>query len=96
MDKDNITKTPGSSPKPVKKETIPSSKLKGQTGSVHDKSGVKRQRVRLPVRATLSLNESLLANERHPLAHTPPETRDATRCKLIAAVLARIAKVATG
>jgi len=54
----------------------------------------KRRRGRLPVRARLLLDDSLAANEHHPLARSAPEVRAANRLRLIAAVLARMARAA--
>ena len=59
-----------------------------------DSTGPKRRRQRLPVLATLSLDDSLLANEHHPLAQSAPEIRGASRVRLIAAILARLAQTA--
>lgn len=50
-----------------------------------------RKRRRLPIRALLHLDDSLAANEQHPLAESPPEVREASRLRLIASVLARLA-----
>jgi hypothetical protein len=54
----------------------------------------KRRRGRLPVRAKLVLDDSLSANEHHPLARSAPEVRAASRLRLIATVLARMARSA--
>jgi hypothetical protein len=62
----------------------------GQT----DPAAPKRRRQRLPVRANLRLDDSLAANEHHPLAASSPEFREASRLRLIAGVLARIAGAA--
>lgn len=51
-----------------------------------------KRRRRLPVRAELRLDDSLAANDRHPLARTSPEHRENGRLRLIAAILARIAR----
>ncbi len=59
-----------------------------------DSTGPKRRRQRLPVLARLSLDDSLLANEHHPLAQAAPEVRGASRVRLIAAILARLAQTA--
>lgn len=53
-----------------------------------------KRRRRLPVCARLMLDDSLDANEQHPLAQASPEMREASRLRLIAAVLARLASVA--
>jgi len=55
-----------------------------------------RSRRRLPVKASLRLDDSLPANEHHPLAKAAPETREAGRLRLIAVVLARLARGAAG
>jgi hypothetical protein len=62
----------------------------------HDTEGgqFKRRRGRLPVRARLLLDDSLPANETHPLAQSAPEVRAASRLRLIAGVLARMARAA--
>lgn len=65
---------------------------RGQPGSATPK----RRRQRLPVQAILSLDDSLAANEHHPLGQSAPEVRDAGRVRLIAAVLARMARSAMG
>ena len=53
-----------------------------------------RKRRRLPIRAFLHLDDSLAANEQHPLAASPPEMREASRLRLFASVLARLASTA--
>ena len=53
-----------------------------------------KKRRRLPVLASLHLDDDLPANEHHPLAGSAPETRAAGRLRLIAAVLARMARSA--
>ncbi len=53
---------------------------------------VRRRNRRLPVQASLHLDDSLAANEHHPLASSAPETRAAGRLRLIASVLARLAR----
>ncbi|WP_437193980.1 hypothetical protein [Planctomicrobium sp. SH527] len=50
-----------------------------------------RKRRRLPVRAFFLLDDSLAANDQHPLAASPPAVREASRLRLIASVLARLA-----
>jgi hypothetical protein len=63
----------------------------------HDESQPGRRplkRRRLPVLASLHLDDGLMANEHHPLAGAAPETRAAGRLRLIAAVLARMARSA--
>ena len=67
------------------------SEPRGQPGPGHDASTPKKRRQRLPVLATLSLNDALAANEYHPLAKSAPEVRAAGRLRLIATVLARLA-----
>lgn len=52
------------------------------------------KRKRLPVLACLHLDDDLPANEHHPLAGAAPETRAAGRLRLIAVVLARMARTA--
>ncbi len=52
----------------------------------------RKQRRRLPVRARLSLDDMLAANDHHPLGSSVPEVRAANRVRLIAAVLARLAQ----
>ncbi len=59
-----------------------------------DPSSRKRRRSRLPVHATLRLDNSLPVNTHHPLAATSPEVREASRLRLNATVLARIAGAA--
>lgn len=54
----------------------------------------KRRRHRLPVHADLRFDDTLAANEHHPLAATSPEVREASRLRLIACVLARMARAA--
>lgn len=54
----------------------------------------KQRRGRLPVRARLLLDDSLAANEYHPLARSAPEVRAASRLRLIATILARMARAA--
>jgi len=54
--------------------------------------GSKRQR--LPIRAFFLLDDSLAANDQHPLAASPPALREASRLRLIASVLARLASTA--
>ena len=58
--------------------------------------GAKARRPRLPIQAKLLLDDSLAANEHHPLARSAPEARAANRLRLIACVLARLAKSALG
>lgn len=53
---------------------------------------VPRRRSRLPVHADVRLDDSLPANENHPLAQSSPEAREAGRLKLIAGILARMAQ----
>lgn len=65
-------------------------KARGQT----DPSAPKRRRQRLPVRANLRLDDSLPANEHHPLAQSAPDIRAANRLRLIAGILARMAQTA--
>jgi hypothetical protein len=62
-----------------------------RAGSALDPAKPKRRRQRLPVLAVLSLNDALAANEYHPLAKSAPEVRAASRLRLIATVLARLA-----
>lgn len=64
-------------------------KARGQTGPSSPK-----RRQRLPVRANLRLDDSLAANEHHPLGQSAPEVRGARRVRLIAAILARMAQTA--
>jgi hypothetical protein len=59
-----------------------------------DAPKAKRRRQRLPVHARLSLDDSLPANEHHPLAQSAPEFRAASRVRLIAGILARLAQTA--
>jgi len=56
-----------------------------------DKPARRRNR-RLPVQAELHLDDGLAANEHHPLASSAPEARAAGRLRLIASVLARLAR----
>lgn len=56
----------------------------------NDRKG--KSRGRLPVNAALSLDDSLPPNEHHPLAASAPEVRAASRLRLIAGVLARLAR----
>jgi hypothetical protein len=56
----------------------------------------KKRRRRLPTQAKLLLDDSLPANEHHPLAKSAPEFRDASRLRLIAGILARMARSALG
>lgn len=65
-----------------------------QPGSADD--APKRRRQRLPVHARLSLDDSLPANEHHPLAQSAPEFRAASRVRLIAGILARLAQISAG
>ena len=51
----------------------------------------KRRRGRLSVHADLRLDDSLAANQNHPVAQTAPETDAASRFRLIATILARLA-----
>ncbi|MCZ2340481.1 MAG: hypothetical protein LC104_01635 [Bacteroidales bacterium] len=53
---------------------------------------VPRRRSRLPVHADVRLDDSLPANENHPLAQSSPEAREAGRLRLIAGILARMAR----
>lgn len=57
---------------------------------------VRRRNRRLPVQASLRLDDGLAANEHHPLAKAAPEMREAGRLRLIAVVLARLARGAAG
>ena len=54
----------------------------------------KRRRQRLPVLTSLRFDDALAANENHPLAATPAHVREDSRLRLIAGILARIAKAA--
>lgn len=54
--------------------------------------GNRRSRRRLPVRAAVRFDESLATNDRHPLAQSTPEARAASRLRLIASILARLAR----
>ena len=51
-----------------------------------------RRRRRLPDRAELHLDDSLAANEHHPLGNEAPEAREAGRQRIIGCVLARLAR----
>lgn len=51
-----------------------------------------RRRGRLPTNAVLILADDLPANRNHPLATTDPDIRAARRLRLIATVLARLAR----
>ena len=51
-----------------------------------------RRRSRLPDRAELHLDDSLAANEHHPLGNEAPEAREAGRQRIIGSVLARLAR----
>lgn len=55
-----------------------------------DERPVKR-RSRLPVNAFFRFDESLAANPNHPLGMSSPEHREASRLRLIASILARLA-----
>lgn len=57
-----------------------------------DPSSRKRRRSRLPVHASLRLDDSLPANSNHPLAAASPDCREASRLRLIATILARLAQ----
>ena len=52
----------------------------------------KRKPRRLPVAAKLLLDETLAANENHPLAKSAPEARAQSRLRIIAGILARLAR----
>jgi hypothetical protein len=52
----------------------------------------RQRRGRLPVKARLLLDDSLAANEHHPLARSAPEVRAVSRLRLIASILARMAR----
>ena len=65
-------------------------------GGQPDGSTPKKRRQRLPVLATLSLDDTLAANDHHPLGQSVPEVRSASRIRLIAAVLARMAQTVVG
>ena len=54
----------------------------------------RQRRGRLPVQARLLLDDSLAANEHHPLARSAPEVRAESRMRLIASILARMARAA--
>jgi hypothetical protein len=58
-------------------------------------NGRKRRR-HLPIMAELLLDDSLPANEHPPLGKSAPETREASRLRLIAGILARMARSALG
>jgi hypothetical protein len=64
----------------------------GEPRSAHDAPQAKRRRQRLPVHARLTLDDSLPPNEQHPLAQSSPDVRNASRVRLIASILARIAQ----
>lgn len=68
------------------------SKPRGQPSSGHDASTPKKRRQRLPVRARLSLDDTLAANDHHPLGQSAPDVRAANRVRLITTVLARLAQ----
>ena len=51
---------------------------------------------RLPAKATLVFDETLAANEHHPLANAAPEARALSRMKLIGSILARLARLSPG
>jgi hypothetical protein len=53
-----------------------------------------RRRQRLPVLAILRIDDSIAANEHHPLAASSPDIREASRLRLIASILARMAGAA--
>jgi hypothetical protein len=57
-----------------------------------DPSSRKRRRSRLPVHASLRLDDTLPANSNHLLAATSPDIREASRLRLIATILARLAQ----
>jgi hypothetical protein len=50
----------------------------------------------LPAKATLVFDETLAANEHHPLANAAPEARALSRMKLIGSILARLARLSPG
>jgi hypothetical protein len=52
----------------------------------------KRKPRRLPLTAKLRLDETLAANENHPLAKSAPEARTQSRLRIIAGILARLAR----
>ena len=60
------------------------------------KPKIPRRRRRLPSLAILRIVDELLPNESHPLANAPAESRAAGRLRLIAAVLARLARRGRG
>lgn len=68
----------------------------GQPRSGHDAPQEKRRRQRLPVHARLTLDDSLPPNENHPLAQSSPDVRAASRVRLIAGILARLARASVG
>lgn len=70
----------------------PNDERRSKDGSPPETALPKRRRGRLPVHADLRFDDSLAANQNHPLAQTPPETRAATRLRLIAGILARLAR----
>lgn len=61
-----------------------------------DKEPKKRHSRRLPVEADLRIDDTLPENSEHPLARTPPEQRAISRLRLIASVLARLARRSAG
>lgn len=67
-----------------------------QPRSGHDVPQEKRRRQRLPVHARLTLDDSLPPNEHHPLAPSSPDVRAASRVRLIAGILARMAQASVG
>jgi hypothetical protein len=67
---------------------------RGQPGSTNNPPKAKRRRGRLPVQARLLLDDSLAANEHHPLAQSAPDVRALSRLGLIATILARMARAA--
>ncbi len=60
------------------------------------KDSAGKRRRRLPILAMLRLDDELPSNLNHPLAGAPPEKRAASRLRLIAAILARLARRANG
>ena len=70
------------------------SESRKKAGPSADSAKPKHRRQRLPVLAELSLDDALLANEYHPLAQSAPDVRGASRIRLIAAILARLAQTA--
>ena len=62
--------------------------------SGQDVSPPRRRRQRLPVCVRLHLDDTLPANGCHPLGRSAPEARGASRVRMIAAVLARLARAA--